>query len=716
MLLTLTKKPVNNNLVYNNAIPTCREEELRFRMWLQFVASLVLFVALLFVPGVLFYRLIGSTKTTAILLSPVFSIALVSVLGLMNGFGGIRSSALLVMGAPVLVLVVLFIVKKARQATQRSSVRLQGETRKPLLSSEGGMALLYLFCGIVAGFFLVIKPLNGPESFLSTYDNLFHYNAIRSLLESGYWSPLDTSCYLAFPEGGNPMPGGTYPEDGYYPLGWHLLVVLLMGTMGCSEALAMNVLNFTFVSVLYPLGMYALMATLFRRKSVVAAGAFCSSLCAVFLWHLLIEWPLYPNLSAFCLMPLLAACFIALLERILKMGEGKGALDQRPCLLASGVVFAGIACASIHPNSIFTVGLLLIPFLVWALCLAAVRRWNVAAGLGVAVLTCAVIALVWKLLASASAFSRVMSVVIEARQTPEEAFQGLLDFSFTEELGQPFLLYLVIIGVIALIVWRRRAWLVVSLLLAAGVYYFSASMEESALKHLLTGFWYCEPKRTGSIVGLAALPLIACGVAGIYEALALVFQKLKGQKLPRVFAVSLFAILAATLVGILVFVSPRDDAEGPSALAHMAEASEKSNETSILNADELAFIEKVTQIVGLDEIVINLPYDGSIIAYGITGCKTYYLERYGYGEPAETRESELVRTRLSEISTNEELAQALERIGSSYLMLLDVGEKPVYGFDEDQWVGITSIADDTPGFSVVLAEGPLRLYRIDAVA
>jgi len=31
---------------------------------------------------------------------------------------------------------------------------------------------------------------------------------------------------------------------------------------------------------------------------------------------------------------------------------------------------------------------------------------------------------------------------------------------------------------------------------------------------------------------------------------------------------------------------------------------------------------------------------------------------------------------------------------------------------ERKWAGIDTISDDTPGFSVVLAQGDMRLYRI----
>lgn len=55
------------------------------------------------------------------------------------------------------------------------------------------------------------------------------------------------------------------------------------------------------------------------------------------------------------------------------------------------------------------------------------------------------------------------------------------------------------------------------------------------------------------------------------------------------------------------------------------------------------------------------------------------------------------------------------------LVPIDQGESYVespylftYG-EGEQWRGIDSIRDDTPGFEVILAEGDIRLYKITAV-
>ena len=131
-------------------------------------------------------------------------------------------------------------------------------------------------------------------------------------------------------------------------------------------------------------------------------------------------------------------------------------------------------------------------------------------------------------------------------------------------------------------------------------------------------------------------------------------------------------------------------------------------------ATEIAFIQEAAATIGPNQAVINLPYDGSLIAYGLTGLKSYYLERYGYEGAHETPESALIRTELSEISTRADVLEAVQDTGCRYVLILKRDKDIVYDFDPLLWQGISDIDDATPGFTPVLSEGDMRLYRIDA--
>ena len=90
----------------------------------------------------------------------------------------------------------------------------------------------------------------------------------------------------------------------------------------------------------------------------------------------------------------------------------------------------------------------------------------------------------------------------------------------------------------------------------------------------------------------------------------------------------------------------------------------------------------------------------------------------GFGDENELPSSALIRERLNELASNEDVQEAVRESGAEYVLLLDQGNveaqpKRDSKYREKQWVGLESITDDTPGFSVVLGDDDMRLYRID---
>lgn len=195
---------------------------------------------------------------------------------------------------------------------------------------------------------------------------------------------------------------------------------------------------------------------------------------------------------------------------------------------------------------------------------------------------------------------------------------------------------------------------------------------------------------------------------------------------------ALAALFALAFVGIVFFapyVPPANQehldqsqdvqeldatAANTSALQGMALYAKMNYENPVLDREEVAFIQEAAAMIGPDQAVINLPYDGSLIGYGLTGLKAYYLERYGYEGAHETSESALIRTELNEISNRSDVLAAVQSTGCRYVLLLKRDKDIVYNFDPSLWRGISDIDDTTPGFTPVLSEGDMRLYRIDA--
>ena len=154
----------------------------------------------------------------------------------------------------------------------------------------------------------------------------------------------------------------------------------------------------------------------------------------------------------------------------------------------------------------------------------------------------------------------------------------------------------------------------------------------------------------------------------------------------------------------------------------------QSNVPIALNEQE--FLKEVQQVVGPEDLVINNPIDGSYFAYGYTGLRCYYRKIDGFrnldpkpgdapDDSSETQESVLIRTRLRDIATDEQVREAVAATGARYVLVMStVNSEGSFiggrgGYKPESFSGITSITRETPGFTLVLAQGDLALYRID---
>ena len=80
--------------------------------------------------------------------------------------------------------------------------------------------------------------------------------------------------------------------------------------------------------------------------------------------------------------------------------------------------------------------------------------------------------------------------------------------------------------------------------------------------------------------------------------------------------------------------------------------------------------------------------------------------------------AETLRTELRNVSTSNEVQQTLRELDARYLLLLDTPrteESAVTSmrYNPDDWQGIESINENTPGFKLLLSEGDMQLYEIE---
>ena len=700
-------------------------------MWGSFFAAAAVCAVCVFLPGFALVRAFGVMRSFSLAFAPLASVAGYVVLGLAYSLVGIPSSwATLFIPFALVSLAVLAVGRFARRGRDDIRFGLSPATiaNIPVRSFNGVCLGAYLLFGAVFTTAVFACMLCGdPSAYSQEYDNVAHLDAIRAFLVSGVWSPFAGSMYPTAADAAiNPLAGG----GGFYPTAWYSVAALPASALGIEVGMAENVANFVFVGLVFPASVFAFMRVVFdERPRAVAAGSICAMLFSSFPWMLLDFGPLYPNMSAFCMALAVAAAFVLVFRDGLKPAHR---------VLSAAIVLVGVASLAFsQPNAVFSMVVLLTPFVVVLVSrlprsLSLSGRARVAARVGAGAAAAVVIALIWIALYKAPFLQSVITHTWGVQQTRLEALVSLLTLRFESIGGQIPLALVVLVGVVCALRDRRSLWLVFSFAIAGFIYVMAAS-SDGELQHIFAGFWYGDRWRCAAMCALAGIPLASLGLSAIPGAvLALVGRVRRGSaascppgvsgvKLP---GLAVGAVASAVLVALCFVqfgVGRAGSVLGSNAFVTVIDQTKVCVAKTIYAEEESAFIDKVKQVVGSDDLVINVPEDGSAFAYPIDGLRTYYRATRTYGEDSETHDSKLIRTGLYAIASRDNVKQAVENVGARYVLQLDQGEPEVPSphfltFESGEiWNGIDRIRDDTPGFEVVLAEGDMRLYKIAAV-
>lgn len=711
-------------------------------MWGSFFASVVVGALFLYVPGGLLIRAFGISRIVAFVCAPFASIVAYEALSIIYPQVGVLCSWGSLVGpvltAGVAASLVSCIVQRRRGVRPMSfglSAPRDGAASRLGARFDGVCLAWYIAVGLViaTAFFVQNIP---PDSFSQEFDNVHHLGVTKGYVDSGNWSPFASTLYAMQEDASiNPLPG-----SGFYPSAWNCLSALLVSALDVPVALAGNAVNYLFIAVVLPASTFLFMRAVFRKRpSVVPFGALCVLGGTAFPWLLLAYGPLYPNLISFCLLPAAAFCFVSLLA------EGVGAAERVASALLFAVGLAGFAF--MQPNAVFSLGVLLAPFCVYraGLAVGGLSAFGHHRALGTVLgglVAAGLIAVAWYACFKAPFLQSVVSHEWPTFKTFKESFLDALLFGFDLRSMRVALTALVVLGGVFTLIKREYLWLSCSYALACALYMADTSLD-GWVRHLLAGFWYTDSPRVAAFATLFAVPLTGMGlwlatrgvvfagrsVVGLVRGRAR-SKRERGAPTAETGAASLFAALVAASafcwinygVGAVDRELPPQRGFPSGSLVDMVGYSYNDVAPAIYDEEEKAFVGEVRKAVPSDSLILNVPDDGSAFAYAVDDLRVYYRYLRTYGEDDETEESRLIRTELDDIASNDEVREAVRAVGGEYVLLLDQGpEDPSlprrYLFTYEggrNWSGILGIADGTPGFEVVLAEGDMRLYRITA--
>lgn len=682
-------------------------------MWLEFWIALVLVSALLVAPGALALGAFGARPAVALAAGPLVSVVAYGAMGVALAALGVPASTPLVAGPPLAASVALLAWRARRGRGGR--FRLAPARRREL-----AVLALYLVVGLAVTSLMLVSNLSTPDDFVQAWDNVAHFNIIRSMSQSDVWSTLAVTYYPGAEAVIDPLGIGAH----YYPAAWHLLAVMLVDALGVSVTCAANVVNVAACAVLFPMGACALLSrTLPRNPRAVALGALVSLAFPSVPWNLIPRWTLYPNLLSFALLPAVIAAFMAL----------AAPAARRSTRLRGAAIFL-VGCAALYfaqPNSVFSAAVFLAPWVAWRLYGwrrargdARVRAW-----LWVGAWALFVVAL-WALLLRLPFLRGVVEYYWPPIASLESCLEGVLGLSFAAGPPRYALRLLVIVGLVSALRTPGLRWLPVPFVFSCAAFVVAGGMD-TPLKNVLAGFWYTDPYRMAAMAALFAVPLAALGLWEVVRAAWRLVGGARRARAARLAAPVVTVLLAAGLyapallarLGVPPLHWPSDN------FYPLAQEFAQKNDASRrigYDAEKIAFVERALEIAGTDGVVLNQPYDGSAYAYGVSGMNVVFRYMSGYGASDEDwleRDASLyLRTRLAGAlaGTDPLAADALEELGVEYLLVLDRDiegmEAAFTPFVVADWAGMLAVSDETPGLEVLLAERDMRLYRVVGAA
>lgn len=677
-------------------------------MWINFFISMLITALLLYLPTYPFLRALSLSRVSVVCLSPVISVFAYSLLAILYSILGIACTPIsmvfpvLCAGAIIYLLNMLLAKSKDNHSQEIDICVFRGQ-----------LLLLYVVIGIVLVGIVFIKNLDGPDSLFQAYDNFQHLGITKTFLESGSFSPFGSSNLYA---GSNDI--SPYIEnEAFYPAAWHALVALVCEVTNVSVPLGVNAVNATLIGFVFPSGMFYLLTICLKNHRQVLLGAVFCLAVAVCPWDFVMFGPLYPNLLSLAIVPSACACFIQAVE-VISENKASGKISW---LLLSCAVIAAVGLA--HPNGIFISAVFLAPFCVsktYHLMLERVKATKKQAA--IASVACAlVILMIWTGFYLLPSFQAVVQFNWESSTPIHQAIIDVLTLGLAGHSAQVIVSIFVLIGLCSLILDSNNRWLAFPFVFAAFSYVVDVSTE-GFLKHYLTGFWYTDPHRIATMLGLFAIPLLVRGFGVV-----LFYVKRAIESGRSISASSLHLVFPLLIFGIAVVIYwPSFEINGFASIStgfgYIEEQISVQNDVNgnhVLTTEELEFSKKALEITGTDALIINSPNDGSAFLYTLLDANVLY-RRFAL-PPIEEEQtwSETIRHGLNKINSNDGVQDSVQSIDAIYLLKLDQGDdlfnedrQYFWSYWPDQWDGIDAVDDSTPGFEVVLSEKDMRLYKI----
>ena len=644
--------------------------------WFASLPAVLTAILVLILPGLAFGRALGLRAFAVAALSPILSIALVSVAGLIAPFLKIPWSLWPVAGLTAFAVLAALGVRRALPAKWRE---LQNDRRvdQRFWWALGGAAL-----GSVIICARMVEVIGSPDHISQTFDNIFHLNAIRFIEDTGQASTLTLGA----------MTGGSF-----YPAGWHAFISLIAQTSQASIPVAVNAGNIAIASIAWPLGcVYLCQQVLGQRRDAAVIAGILSAGFGAFPLLMVHFGVLYPNLLSLSLLPALLALGVQALE-LSAVPELRGPLPLVVLVLAS----AGVAQA--HPSTFLAFLAFLSPAVLYVYVVSVVkwrRDWasnKAKAAVWTLVLVVGGAAALWLWITARPSFAAAFWPPVQSIP------RALLQVAGNAPLGtSPAVLMsvLAMIGVVLAARRRRSWWLIGVLLIAVLLFVAVTSFPAGRLRYLLSGTWYSDSYRLAALLPVAVIVPATVGATAVWTwlraRLAAVGRSEAGagpSPAPMLSRKPVKATVSAAGAVALVVLTQLGSVPDMVSLARGSYA--LTPESPLLTSDEAAILSELDKIVPPGSVIASNPGNGSALAYALAGRRTMQLHILTSDKNPDDK---TVLAGLRNARTDPEVCPAVSRLGIDYV--LDFGTQevnnehhPAPGLAGLEKAGVASVVD-----------------------
>lgn len=526
----------------------------------------------------------------------------------------------------------------------------------------------------------LIYVFGTPDSLSQTFDNIFHLNAVRYILDTGNASSFFVS---------------TLTGGGFYPAAWHDIVALV-ALPGTEITLATNIVNLVAGSVVWPVSMIALtQAFVGARPAALWLAAIFSTGFGAFPILLLDFGVLYPNFLGYALLP----AILALLVWTVRIGAAPG-LRPWVGLFLLLVALPGLALA--HPNSLMTLLAVSIPvvLITWARWWRSLRGQGSARVLAASVLVVGVSAFVagWWLVRPPAAAATWGPV-----ETLGQAIGELIALSGIGRAPTWLPAILALVG----IVWAARSkenrWFLGVYAAIGLLFVVVAGAPFGSVRSALTGVYYNDPPRLAALLPLIGIPLAVAGGLWTWEWLTLRLRKhWMSAHLVRMKVVAPAMAVAVIVLSIVAVQtgSIRDAARSAAGNYQI------NPQAALISTDEMALLKRLDSETPSNAVIVGNPWNGSSLAYALADRRVAQPHILGEVPPG----LPTVYDHLRDAKTDSTVCEAVKRLHIDYV--LDFGHQEVHGGNH----GVTGLDNLTQSgvAQLVDQQGQAKLLRITA--